>query len=69
MLPRGGENMIDQIKKAKPEELNDILLAVLERYRELFPDWEIMTLSLEKAVDKNEHLDRVIELLEHMKEK
>ena len=61
--------MIEKIKKAKPEELNDILLAVLERYREVFPDWEIITVSLEKAVDKNEQLERTIKLLENMKEK
>ena len=61
--------MVDQIKKAKPEELNDILLAVLARYREVFPDWEVMTVSLEKSVDKNEQLDRMIGLLETMKEK
>ena len=61
--------MIDQIKKAKPEELNDILLTVLARYREVFPDWEVMTVSLEKSVDKNEQLDRMIGLLESMKEK
>ena len=61
--------MIEKIKKAKPEALNDILLAVLERYREVFPDWEIIIVSLEKAVDKNEQLDRTIKLLENMKEK
>ena len=61
--------MIDQIKKAKPEELNDILLTVLARYQEVFPDWEVMTVSLEKSVDKNEQLDRMIGLLENMKEK
>ena len=61
--------MIDQIKKAKPEELNDILLAVMTRYREVYPDWEVMTVSLEKAGDKNEQLDRMIGLLENMKEK
>ena len=61
--------MIDQIKKAKPEELNDILLAVMARYREVYPDWELITVSLEKAVDKNEQLDRMIGLLENMKEK
>ena len=60
--------MVDQIKKAKPEELNDILLAVLARYREVFPDWEVMTVSLEKSVDKNEQLDRIIATLETMKE-
>ena len=59
----------DAIKKAEPEELNDILLAVLARYREVFPNWEVMTVSLEKAGDKNEQLDRMIGLLENMKEK
>ena len=61
--------MIDQIKQTKPEELNDILLAVMERYREIFPDWELITISLEKAVDKNEQLDRIISMLDKMKEK
>ena len=59
----------DAIKKAEPEELNDILLAVLARYREVFPNWEVMTVSLEKAGDKNEQMDRLIGLLENMKEK
>ena len=59
----------DAIKKAEHEELNDILLAVLARYREVFPDWDVMTVSLEKAVDKNAQLDRMIGLLEKMKEK
>ena len=59
----------DAIKKAEPEELNDILLAVLARYREVFPNWEVMTVSLEKAGDKNEQMDRMIGLLENMKEK
>ena len=61
--------MIDQIKQTKPEELNDILLAVMERYREVYPDWELITISLEKAVDKNEQLDRIISMLDKMKEK
>ena len=61
--------MIEQIKKAKPEELHKILQAVLARYREVFPDWELITVSLEKAVDKNEQLDRIISMLEKMKEK
>ena len=61
--------MIDQIKQAKPEELNDILLAVMERYREVYPDWELITISLEKAVDKNSQLDQIIAMLEAMKEK
>ena len=58
----------DDIKQAKPEELNDILLAIMARYREVYPDWELITLSLEKAVDKNEQIDAVIALLSRMKE-
>ena len=61
--------MLKYIKEIKPEEINDVLLAVLDRYRELFPDWEIITISLEKAVDKKEQLDRIISMLETMKEK
>ena len=61
--------MIQQIKQAKAEELNDILLAVTERYKEVYPDWEMITISLEKTVDKNAQLDQMIAVLENMKEK
>lgn len=60
--------MLNMIKNAKPEEMNDILLAARERYQELFPDWEVIIISLEKAVDKNEQLDRMIALMERLKE-
>ena len=56
------------IENAKPEELDELLQAVLKRYREVYPDWEIITVSLEKAVEKNEQLDRIIQLLEKWKE-
>ena len=45
-----------------------MLQAVLERYRELYPNWDIFTISLEKAVDKTEQLDRIIALMEKLKE-
>ena len=61
--------MIQQIKQAKAEELNDILLAVTERYKEVYPDWEMITISLEKTVDKNAQLEQMIAVLENMKEK
>ena len=61
--------ILHEISRAKPEELDELLQAVLKRYREVYPDWEIITVSLEKAVDKNEQLDRIIALLENMKEK
>ena len=61
-------SILEQIHNAKPEEMNDILLSVQRRYRELFPEWEVHILSLEKAVDKNEQIDAAIALLEKMKE-
>lgn len=61
-------DIIKRIRIAKPEEMQDILMAVLERYRELYPDWDINVLSLEKNVDKNEQIDATIALLQSMKE-
>ena len=61
--------ILHEISRAKPEELDELLQAVLKRYREVYPDWEIITVSLEKAVDKNEQLDRIIQLLEKWKER
>ena len=61
-------DMIERIKNAKPEEIQEILMAVLARYRELYPGWDINVLSLEKSEDRNEQLDRTIQLLEKMKE-
>ena len=57
--------MINRIKNAKPEE---IVQAVLARYRELHPDWEIMFLSLDKKDNKNDQIDNIIALLNKMRQ-
>ena len=62
-------SIISEINRAKSEEMNDILLAVQNRYQELFPGWKLHILVTEEAVDKNEQLDRIISMLENMKEK
>ena len=61
-------NILEAINNAKQEEMSDILLAVQRRYAELFPDWELHILTIEKTADKNEQLDKAIELLNRMKE-
>ena len=61
--------ILEQIKNAKPEEMSDIILAVLNRYNELFPDWQLQIITLERAVDKNEQIDRLIAAMEGMKER
>ena len=62
------EQILDKIYKATPNEIEQILHATLERYRELYPKWDISTLSLEKAGDKNEQLDRMIAMLQNLKD-
>lgn len=59
--------MIDMIKNATEDEITEIVMAALKRYRELFPDWEISTINIDKTEDKNTQLDQMIALLEHMK--
>ena len=60
--------LLQRIREAKTEDIQDILQAVLERYRELYPDWDISILSLDKREDRNEQLERTVALLEKMKE-
>lgn len=59
---------LEMIQNATALEINDMLQAVLERYRELYPNWDISTISIEKAVDKNQQLDQIIALIEKLKE-
>lgn len=42
------EDLIDRIDGLGPGELAPVLDAVLERYRELFPDWEIIYAAIPK---------------------
>ena len=66
---RGGKmlDLIEEIEKANGEELDKILKAVLSRYRVLYPDWELCTVSVLKSNDRNEQLDRMIMMLQKMK--
>lgn len=45
-----------------------LLRAVIKRYSELFPDWEISFVTVPKTDDRNEQLDRVIRFIENMKQ-
>jgi len=55
------------IAQADAYELDKILKAVLKRYAELFPDWEVGTISLQKSADRNKQIDRMITMLQNMK--
>ena len=57
-------NNISQVGIAEIEELTK---AVLKRYSELFPDWEISTISVHKHTDHNTQIDSIIDALRSMK--
>ena len=42
------ENILEMIGRADDLELNDIFAAAMERWGELFPDWETVVFSLPK---------------------
>lgn len=57
-----------QIEQANAVEIIELLDAVLLRYQALFPEWEISTVSVEKAGDRNEQIDRMIRFLQSMRD-
>ena len=63
------QELLSQIARAKEEDLEPLLKAVLARYRELYPDWEICTFSLDRTTHRGEQIDRIIAMLESMKTK
>lgn len=62
-------DFLKKVKKIEKNEIDQIMQAVLARYRELFPEWEVSIISFEKGSDRNTDIDRMIAFLRKMKEK
>ena len=62
-------DFLKKVKKIEKNEIDQIMQAVLARYRELFPEWEVSIISFEKGSDRNADIDRMIAFLRKMKEK
>jgi hypothetical protein len=65
-----GEHMkeiLEKIGSADGNQIQALLMEVMIRYRELYPDWEINIVSLEKNKNQNEQIDGIIEMLKDMK--
>ena len=60
-------NPISDIAQASPQEIETFMKAILARYSELFLDWEMTAFSIRKCTDRNEQLDRAINMLQKMK--
>ena len=61
-------DVIQAISQAQDLELEAMMAALLKRYGEVFPDWEVSIVSVEKTGDRNAQIDKVIELLEKLKD-
>ena len=60
-------DLIDGIRVANAEDMDDLLRAITERYEAVFPDWEVVTIAIQKKKDRNEQIDKMIAMLEEMK--
>ena len=61
-------DVIQAISQAQDLELEAMMAALLKRYGEVFPDWELSIVSVEKTGDRNAQIDKVIELLKTLKD-
>ena len=61
-------DLVGEIAKAEDTEIEKLLRAVLDRYAVLYPDWEVCTLSLQRSQDRNEQIDRIIAMMQNLKE-
>ena len=55
------------IANATEDEIETMMIALLDRYRALYPGWELSLVSLEKRRSRNEQLEEMIAALEKMK--
>lgn len=58
------DELCQRIRLANPEEINDILQAAFERYRILFPNDEILYLSLPK--NNPQERQRLLQMMQNL---
>jgi len=59
--------IIKEIDNLTEYTINDVAEAVLCKYKQLFPAWEIAIFSSHKQEDRNAQIDSIIGLLENLK--
>ena len=57
-------NFVEGIARSDKAQIEKLLKAVLQRYAQLFPDYEVSTISLKKGTDRNQQIDQIIALLQ-----
>lgn len=60
-------DLLAGISRIEAKDFDAVVQAVVKRHGELFPDWEINVMVLEKKEDRNNQIDEIIHGLENMK--
>ena len=56
--------LIKKIANASPRDAEQILNAIIRRYAQLYPDWDLHVFSVQKGADENKQIDQAIALFE-----
>ncbi len=60
-------DILGRVCNANAEEIEMILNTAITRYSQIYPDWEISVITVEKTQNRNDQLDRMIGILNKMK--
>ena len=61
------EMLLNRIENASDYEIGDIMQAVIRRYKNLFPGWQIIFLSV-PSNDEKERVESIEQMLEFLKD-
>ena len=61
-------DILSNVAATDADHVSDVIQIAIQRYRELFPDWEICFFSFKKTVSRNELIDMQISFLQQLKE-
>ena len=60
-------DIFERIDHLTEFEICDVVEAVIDKYRSLFPDWEIVLVSISKKQNRTDQIDSLIKLMEKLK--
>lgn len=60
-------DLVDELARIDPLLIDQALSALQARYAELYPDYEVITVSLLKNAERNAQIDRIILMLQNLK--
>ena len=61
------QNLVTEISKVDAATLNELIIAIVRRHTQLFPDWELNIISLPRCGSRDKMIDNAIELWKSMK--